>query len=316
MGEARDGICVVGSEWRGSIRFPECGAARRMEGCRGELAVIVDGIRSAEPWFILGWDDEFVGRPSVASGHTPTIHQKSFLLIPVLMKKKKLTSSLLPLFSWELGTRAETLTELNTPSLSVLTPGASLPPPTSLNTTLNSSLSTVFSIARSVVSNRSFSNKNATGAQPLISDSAAGDPASMGVAVLLANWTGLGSSGGDGEEVDYAGAATDQLNYLFEVVPKTSDGAISHRVAQVQLWFVSESPFLRKHTRGWNAEMCVCFCGTGVIRCIWSRRSSRIMESRRIMSLWSLRRTTRCVCTFRPTIVLWLKVYVYADVHS
>lgn len=70
----------------------------------------------------------------------------------------------------------------------------------------------------------------------------------MGVAVLLANWTGLGASGGDGsggEEVDYAGAATDQLNYLFEVVPKTSDGAISHRVAQVQLWFVFDSSLER-----------------------------------------------------------------------
>lgn len=63
-------------------------------------------------------------------------------------------------------------------------------------------------------------------------DAAAGDPASIGVAVLLANWTGLGGLDG----LDYAGAATSQLEYLFEVVPRTSDGAISHRVAQVQLW--------------------------------------------------------------------------------
>lgn len=73
----------------------------------------------------------------------------------------------------------------------------------------------------------------------------------MGVAVLLANWTGLGTSGDGegGDEVDYAGAATDQLNYLFEVVPKTSDGAISHRVAQVQLWFVSDSLSSNVHER-------------------------------------------------------------------
>jgi hypothetical protein len=52
--------------------------------------------------------------------------------------------------------------------------------------------------------------------------------------VLLANWTGQGQ--GDG--LDYAGAAQDQLNFLFQNVPKTSDGAISHRTEQVQLWSV------------------------------------------------------------------------------
>lgn len=36
--------------------------------------------------------------------------------------------------------------------------------------------------------------------------------------------------------LDYAGAARNQLDYLQNVVPHTSDGAISHRVAQVQLW--------------------------------------------------------------------------------
>ncbi|OBZ73000.1 hypothetical protein A0H81_07148 [Grifola frondosa] len=35
---------------------------------------------------------------------------------------------------------------------------------------------------------------------------------------------------------DYAGAARDQLNYLLQDVPRTTDGAISHRVEQVQLW--------------------------------------------------------------------------------
>lgn len=42
----------------------------------------------------------------------------------------------------------------------------------------------------------------------------------------------------DENVVDYAGAASDQLNYLFEEVPKTADGAISHRVSEVQLWCV------------------------------------------------------------------------------
>ena len=54
----------------------------------------------------------------------------------------------------------------------------------------------------------------------------------IGVAVLLANWTGQGSSDG----LDYAGAAQAQLDYLLEKVPRSSDGAISHRVENVQLW--------------------------------------------------------------------------------
>lgn len=66
-------------------------------------------------------------------------------------------------------------------------------------------------------------------------DGAAGDPASIGVAVLLANWTGL-------QGADYAGAATAQMRYLMNSVPKTSDGAISHRVSEVQLW--SDSTFM------------------------------------------------------------------------
>ena len=49
--------------------------------------------------------------------------------------------------------------------------------------------------------------------------------------VLLANWTNQ-----DAGQIDYAGAATDQLNFLFQDVPKTVDGAISHRVSEVQLW--------------------------------------------------------------------------------
>ena len=65
-------------------------------------------------------------------------------------------------------------------------------------------------------------------------DGSAADPASIGVSVLLANWTGKGSG------QNYAGAAFDQLNYLLYKVPRTSDGAISHRVSQIQLWCVLE----------------------------------------------------------------------------
>ncbi|PPQ95428.1 hypothetical protein CVT26_008449 [Gymnopilus dilepis] len=135
--------------------------------------------------------------------------------------------------SWELGTRAQTILELNATEYSVFS-STPLPPPSSIPSSLSSSggLAPFFSIAHDVVVNRTKANNGTTGPQPLISgDGAAADPASIGVCVLIANWTGQ-----DAGQVDYAGAATDQLNYLLQDVPRTSDGAISHRVSQVQLW--------------------------------------------------------------------------------
>jgi len=95
-------------------------------------------------------------------------------------------------------------------------------------------MATVLGIAKSVVSNRSTANSGKIGPQPLMNDSAAGDPASLGMVVLLANWTGQQQTDG----LDYAGAAQDQLDFLFQDVPRTSDGAISHRTDQLQLWSV------------------------------------------------------------------------------
>lgn len=137
--------------------------------------------------------------------------------------------------SWELGTRAQALTELDAPSYSVLN-DSSLPP----THVASDSLADVFSIARMVVGNRSTSNGDIQGPQPFIQDGAAGDPPSIGVAVLLANWTGRSSVDG----LDYEGAARDQLDFLLTKVPRTSDGAISHRVSEVQLWsdFVYMAP--------------------------------------------------------------------------
>ncbi|KAJ6496689.1 Six-hairpin glycosidase [Mycena vitilis] len=136
--------------------------------------------------------------------------------------------------SWELGTRAQALLDLNVPNYSVFS-STGVPPPASIPSNSTSAIAPVFSIARNVVS----ALKNATGPTPLVTgDGAAGDPPSIGVAVLLANWTGQGSADG----LDYASAAKGQLDYLMNVVPRTSDGAISHRAAQVQLW--SDSVFM------------------------------------------------------------------------
>ena len=51
------------------------------------------------------------------------------------------------------------------------------------------------------------------------------------MAVLLANWTRTNLS-----EDKFAVAAKNQLEYLLVDAPRTDDGAISHRQAEVQLW--------------------------------------------------------------------------------
>lgn len=127
--------------------------------------------------------------------------------------------------SWELGTRAQALLELDSPRYSVTTPGAKLPPS---NANPPSSLNDVFSIARNVVSER---NPTGNTPEPFIDDSSGGDPASVGVAIILANWTNRQSSDGQ----NYAQAIRNQFNYLY-TVPRTSDGAFSHLNDKLQLW--------------------------------------------------------------------------------
>lgn len=132
--------------------------------------------------------------------------------------------------SWELGTRAQALLELSAPPFSVLTPSVSLPPHQSLDSSLNDTLADFFAIARNAVAALPPPPSNGTGQPLVLGDGSAGDPASIGTAVLIANWTNLG-----GEY--YAAAAIAQVQYLFgPAVPKTQDGAISHRVSEVQLW--------------------------------------------------------------------------------
>ncbi|PCH34530.1 hypothetical protein WOLCODRAFT_133503 [Wolfiporia cocos MD-104 SS10] len=170
--------------------------------------------------------------------------------------------------TWELGTAAEALTEALAPAFAVFA-NASIPPPASLPANVTyvwpsgtsgitatstlyynaSALAPPLQIAYNAAANRS----NATGPQPFIyvEGGAAGDPASLGVAFLLANWTGADEPPlnqprvnastnetlpGEGKGVTYARAIDEQLEYTLTVVPRTSDGAISHRIEQVQLW--------------------------------------------------------------------------------
>lgn len=107
---------------------------------------------------------------------------------------------------------------------------SSVPPPS----TAPASLSTVLDIIAQIVKNKTTTAgaQKLAGAQPLfIGDGSAADPASNGVAAIIANWTGQSNS-----SVNFGQAAADQITYLFDSVPKTSDGAFSHRVSEVQLW--------------------------------------------------------------------------------
>ncbi|KAF5369773.1 hypothetical protein D9758_001319 [Tetrapyrgos nigripes] len=132
--------------------------------------------------------------------------------------------------SWELGTAAEALLELDWPALSVFSPSA-FPPPYQLNDTLNAN--DVLRIAENVVAAKPADSL------ALVPDGSAGDPASIGVAVLLANWTKP-----DPTNFTYSTAVGDQLNYLLNVAPRTASGAISHRTDEAQLWadFVYMTP--------------------------------------------------------------------------
>jgi rhamnogalacturonyl hydrolase YesR len=74
---------------------------------------------------------------------------------------------------------------------------------------------------------------------PLIEDGAVGDPASLGVGVILRNWTRT-----DTNNSIYSFYAGQQAGYLIHKAPRTKDDAVSHRNDQVQLWsdFVSMGP--------------------------------------------------------------------------
>ncbi|KAJ3829051.1 Six-hairpin glycosidase [Lentinula raphanica] len=123
--------------------------------------------------------------------------------------------------SWELGTAAEALTELEWPSLSVFN-ASSIPPPHVLDS--SDDASDVLKIATDTVN-----AKPGDSLALVANDGAVGDPASIGVAVLLANWT-------DSSDTSYGTAASGQLDFLLNVAPRTDSGAISQRSDQAQLW--------------------------------------------------------------------------------
>ena len=127
-------------------------------------------------------------------------------------------SQLLP--SWEIGTRAQVLIEYIAPEFSVMSTNCSFPLPTTAP-----NLGIPLQIAQSVVAQKP------KDILPLFDDGSAGDPASAGPVVLIANWTGL-------RDLDCAGAAEQQLDYLLNHAPRYQNGAISHRNDGIQLWYI------------------------------------------------------------------------------
>ncbi|KAG8770343.1 hypothetical protein FRC15_004121, partial [Serendipita sp. 397] len=114
--------------------------------------------------------------------------------------------------SWELGTRAQVLIEFDSAAYDVLSPSCKLPPN---STNPPSSLDTPFSIVRPIVDQSTSHAQSGNGS--LMDDGSVADPASLGVTVLLANWTGAGNG------ADFGGAAQRELSYLLEKAPKTAE---------------------------------------------------------------------------------------------
>ncbi|KAH9209392.1 Six-hairpin glycosidase-like protein, partial [Leptodontidium sp. 2 PMI_412] len=116
--------------------------------------------------------------------------------------------------SWEWGTAAEALLELYDSQLSVFGsnpfPGGKIP---------SADPSSVFALRYA----KQFINVNG---QVLVSDSAVGDPASLGVSAIL-----IGQS--DGSYID---AANRQADYILNQAPKWSNGAISQRPDVAEIW--------------------------------------------------------------------------------
>ncbi|KAG8718644.1 hypothetical protein FRC09_012355 [Ceratobasidium sp. 395] len=142
--------------------------------------------------------------------------------------------------SWELGTRSQALLELDSPSLSVFTATSIPGSPASLGSSnKTSTLTPHINAAKIALASGQLGdiigisteilNSRPDGSLALMKDGSSADPASNGVAMLVANWT-------EAQGPDFSSAASDQLAWLLEHVPRSDKGAISHRNNAVQLW--------------------------------------------------------------------------------
>ncbi|CAE6479797.1 unnamed protein product [Rhizoctonia solani] len=127
--------------------------------------------------------------------------------------------------SWELGTATQSLFEYEYPLFSVYGDNF-VTPPKSLPKSVD--ISKILKITDQILLTRP------PGVLSFMPDQAAGDPPSLGVSMLFANWTVRSPSYTNSS--NYANAIIDQLNYSLTRAPRAPNGAISHRADQVQLW--------------------------------------------------------------------------------
>ncbi|GAA6021258.1 hypothetical protein JCM10207_002592 [Rhodosporidiobolus poonsookiae] len=131
--------------------------------------------------------------------------------------------------SWEIGTHLEALLEFHYPSMSPFSSSSS--DWTSISPSTSPSPDLVLSIVASVLSDQP------SGQAQLVQDGSAADPASIAPFVVLANYTldeDASLAGKSKEEVQQA--VERQLEAVLSQTPRTGDGAISHRVEDVELW--------------------------------------------------------------------------------
>ena len=124
---------------------------------------------------------------------------------------------------WTAGTYGEALLELTYPSLSVFSPNFA--------TATSSNPAQVVALVNTWELQRPTSS--ATQELAYVENGAAGDPPALGVPWIVA----ATSEGGEAKAKLWE-QAREQLEYLLDAVPRTQDGAISHRPPseKVQLW--------------------------------------------------------------------------------
>ncbi|KAJ7045829.1 hypothetical protein C8F04DRAFT_940064, partial [Mycena alexandri] len=120
----------------------------------------------------------------------------------------------LPSHSWEFGTAAEALLEVESPLLSVF--GASPFPVPAIDPSTNPSLAYALAKIPFPFGSHGLSN----------GDGAVGDPASLGVAAVMIGKT----------KASYAAAAQQEINYIINLAPRWPNGAISQRADVAELW--------------------------------------------------------------------------------
>jgi hypothetical protein len=150
---------------------------------------------------------------SVLSSHAIATHLSDSLLHRVNDVLKDVS-----IYSWENGTMAQAHLEWMYPLYSVFTSsGDPFPAPGQIS---NDDIPSIIELAQITLQNRPPTNTSARGqGTGLLEDGAAADPASLGVAVLMAN---ASTQGGVVNGVSYGQAAEMQTNYLLYGVPRVS----------------------------------------------------------------------------------------------